>query len=144
MWKFGSLRHESESSLSWQCIILLLKCFKDGWNQDFFFGNLILFRWASIIATTLVIRWLALPLMVNQLKATSKFTVSSCTCFLLTWISRCYFLLYWQMLALLRCLNIEYCLLNHSMSTCRGPCLTRHIRVNYSPYCLHNNWANYF
>ncbi|CAA2996829.1 mitochondrial inner membrane protein OXA1-like isoform X2 [Olea europaea var. sylvestris] len=31
--------------------------------------------WASIIATTLVIRWLALPLMVNQLKATSKFTL---------------------------------------------------------------------
>ncbi|KAL2547624.1 Mitochondrial inner membrane protein OXA1 [Forsythia ovata] len=31
--------------------------------------------WASIIATTLVIRWLALPLMINQLKATSKFTL---------------------------------------------------------------------
>ncbi|GAA0184902.1 transporter [Lithospermum erythrorhizon] len=31
--------------------------------------------WASIAATTFLIRWLTLPLIINQLKATSKFTL---------------------------------------------------------------------
>lgn len=34
-------------------------------------------RWGSIVATTLLIRGLAVPLMINQLKATSKLTVIS-------------------------------------------------------------------
>ncbi|KAH6820495.1 inner membrane OXA1-like protein [Perilla frutescens var. hirtella] len=31
--------------------------------------------WASIVVTTLIIRWLQLPLLINQLKSTSKFTL---------------------------------------------------------------------
>ncbi|KAL3499225.1 hypothetical protein ACH5RR_038318 [Cinchona calisaya] len=31
--------------------------------------------WASIVVTTVLIRWITVPLMINQLKATSKFTL---------------------------------------------------------------------
>ncbi|XP_027082972.1 mitochondrial inner membrane protein OXA1-like [Coffea arabica] len=31
--------------------------------------------WASIVVTTILIRWVTVPLMINQLKATSKFTL---------------------------------------------------------------------
>ncbi|KAL3844480.1 hypothetical protein ACJIZ3_001883 [Penstemon smallii] len=31
--------------------------------------------WASIVVTTILIRWIQLPVMINQLKATSKFTL---------------------------------------------------------------------
>lgn len=38
------------------------------------------FRWASIIVTTLLIRGATVPLLINQLKATTKLTVCCFSC----------------------------------------------------------------
>lgn len=56
----------------------------DNFSFFFFFSN---FRWACIILTTLLIRGATLPLVINQLKATSKLTVCcgfTCCCFFLS------------------------------------------------------------
>lgn len=41
-----------------------------------FLSFCICFRWAAIVVTTLLIRSCTVPLLVNQLKATAKLTVS--------------------------------------------------------------------